>query len=115
MVGKRLEQLRKSRGMSQRELAALLGVTNYTVSAYENDRSEPADEIKVRLARLFDVSLDYLMGLVDQSLSLSREQHSLLFPPAMNASQREFLIELLTNWEAGIGEASTAGTGQALG
>ena len=115
MVGKRLEQLRKSRGMSQRELAALLGVTNYTVSAYENDRSEPADEIKVRLARLFDVSLDYLMGLVDQPLSLSREQHSLLVPPAMNASQREFLIELLTNWEAGIGEASTAGTGQALG
>ena len=56
VVGKRLEQLRKSRGMSQRELAALLGVTNYTVSAYENDRSEPADEIKVRLARLFGVT-----------------------------------------------------------
>ena len=115
MIGKRLEGLRKARGMSQRELAAILGVTNYTISAYENDRSEPADEIKIQLARLFDVSLDYLMGLVDQPLSLSREEHSLLFPPAMNQSQREFLIELLTNWEAGIGAASTAGAGQALG
>ncbi len=113
MIGKRLEELRKARGMSQRELASILGVTHYTISAYENNRSEPADEIKVQLARLFDVSLDYLVGLVDQPLSLSREEQSLLFPPSMTQSQREFVIELLSNWEAGAGQASTAGAGQA--
>lgn len=115
MVGKRLEALRKGRGMSQRELASILGVTNYTVSAYENGRSEPADEIKVHLARLFDVSLDYLLGLVDQPLSLSREEKTLLFPSGMTASQREFVIELLSNWEAGAGEASAARPGSAPG
>ena len=115
MIGKRLEMLRKERKMSQRELAAILGVTNYTVSAYENDRSEPADEIKVQLARLFDVSLDYLMGLVDQPLSLSREEQTLLFPSSMTASQREFVIKLLSNWEAGAGEASTGRAGLASG
>ncbi len=114
MIGKRLEMLRKERKMSQRELAAILGVTNYTVSAYENDRSEPA-EIKVQLARLFDVSLDYLMGLVDQPLSLSREEQTLLFPSSMTASQREFVIKLLSNWEAGAGEASTVRAGLASG
>ena len=113
MIGKRLESLRKARGMSQRELAAILGVTHYTISAYENNRSEPADEIKAQLAKLFDVSLDYLVGLVDQPLSLSREEHSLLFPPSMTSSQREFVIKLLSNWEAGAGDASTAGAGQA--
>jgi len=115
VIGKRLEQLRKDRGMSQRELAAILGVTNYTVSAYENGRSEPADEIKVQLARLFNVSLDYLMGLVDQPLSLSREEESFLFPPSMTASQREFVIKLFSNWETGAGEASTARAGRASG
>ena len=113
MIGKRLEMLRKERKMSQRELAAILGVTNYTVSAYENDRSEPADEIKVQLARLFDVSLDYLMGLVDQPLSLSREEQTLLFPSSMTASQREFVIKLLSNWEAGAGEACFPSAGAA--
>ena len=114
VIGKRLEILRKNRGMSQRELAAILGVTNYTVSAYENDRSEPADETKVQLARLFDVSLEYLMGLVDQPLSLSREEQTLLFPASMTPTQREFLTELLMKWEAGADAASTARAG-ALG
>ena len=108
MIGKRLETLRKGRGMSQRELAAILGVTNYTISAYENDRSEPGDDIKIQLAKLFDISLDYLMGLVDQPLSLSREEQFLLFPPSMTPTQREFLVELLLKWEAGTDAASTA-------
>lgn len=115
MIGKRLEDLRKSRGMSQRDLADFLGVSNYTISAYENERSEPGDEMKVRIARLFDVSMDYLLGLVDQPLSLSREEKTLLFPPAMTKSQREFLIELLTHWEAGAGTASTPRPGRAPG
>lgn len=111
MIGKRLEAIRKGRGMCQRELAAILGVTNYTISAYENDRSEPADEIKVQLAKLFDVSMDYLLGLVDQPLSLSREEQTLLFPASMTPSQREFVIELLMKWEAGADAASTARVG----
>lgn len=111
VVGKRLEALRKARGMSQRELADILGVTNYTISAYENDRSEPGDEMKIQLARLFDVSMDYLLGLVNQPLSLSREEQTLLFPASMSPSQREFVAELLMKWEAGADEASTARTG----
>ena len=113
MDGKRLEGLRKARGMSQRQLAAVLGVTHYTISAYENGRSEPGDDIKVRLARLFDVSMDYLLGIVDQPLSLSREEQTLLLPSSMDSSQREFVIRLLSNWEAGAGDASTAGPGGA--
>ena len=111
VIGKRLEAIQKGRGMSQRELAAILGVTNYTISAYENDRSEPGDEIKVQLARIFDVSMDYLLGLVDQPLSLSREEQTLLFPSSMTPTQREFLAELLMKWEAGADAASTVRTG----
>jgi len=97
--------------MSQRELAALLGVTKYTVSAYENDRSEPGDDVKVQLAKIFDVSVDYLLGLVNQPLSLSREEQTLVFPASMTPSQREFVAELLMNWEAGADAASTARIG----
>ena len=111
MMGERLVALRRARKMSQRELAALLGVSSYTISAYENDRSEPSDDIKLRLARVFDISLDYLMGLVDQPISLSREERSYVFPASMSRSQREFVIELLSSWEAGAGPASTAGRG----
>ena len=45
MIGKRLEMLRKERKMSQRELAAILGVTNYTVSAYEIGRASCRERV----------------------------------------------------------------------
>ena len=69
MIGERLQELRKDHGMSQMELAQKLHVSFHTISSYERDRSIPNDEIKLKIARLFDVSLDFLLGLIDTPVS----------------------------------------------
>ena len=73
LVGARLAELRKERGMTQRELSKLLSVSVTTISGYENDQNNPNDEIKVHIARIFNVSLDYLLGVVDEEVLISRE------------------------------------------
>ena len=61
MFGTRIAMLRKSRGMSQLELAKQLGVSASAVGMYEQGRREPPCQIIVALARLFDVSADFLL------------------------------------------------------
>lgn len=63
MLGIRINELRKCRSWSQVELASRLGITKQTVSNWENDNIQPSIEMLVRLARLFDVTTDYLLGL----------------------------------------------------
>lgn len=89
MIGERLQELRKDRGMSQMELAQKLHVSFHTVSSYERDRSMPSDEIKLKIARLFDVSLDFLLGLIDIPLSYNREPNCLTLPKDFSDQETE--------------------------
>ena len=61
--GLRLKKLRKKRKLTQRQLADKLGLTRSTVCSYENNTITPPTEIVKRLAVIFDVSADYLLGL----------------------------------------------------
>jgi transcriptional regulator with XRE-family HTH domain len=63
MIGQRLIDLRKSRGLTQRELSALLFVNYRTYSGYERNESEASDDFKIRLADFHNVSVDYLLGV----------------------------------------------------
>lgn len=63
MLGMRIQELRGSFGWSQVELAKRLGVVKQTVSNWENENIQPSIEMLVRLARLFHVTTDYLLGL----------------------------------------------------
>ena len=62
MLGKRINELRKSSGMTQEELGKKLGVIKQTVSSWENDSSEPNHVATIALAKLFGVTTDYLLG-----------------------------------------------------
>jgi transcriptional regulator with XRE-family HTH domain len=70
--GKRLKKLRNERGLTQKELSKVLSVTSETLSKYELNKSSPSDPIKVAIAQFFDISLDYLLGVVDEPFSLDR-------------------------------------------
>ena len=63
MLGTRIQELRGSIGWSQVELAKRLGVAKQTVSNWENENIQPSIEMLVRLARMFNVTTDYLLGL----------------------------------------------------
>ncbi len=89
MIGERLQELRKDHGLSQEQLAQILGVSHYTVSSYECNRSDPDDKSKIILARLFDVSVDYMLGLIDEPFSYQRDQSILYLPKELTAEDKK--------------------------
>lgn len=65
MVGNlsaKLKQLRLNKHLRQDQVAALVGVNKSAVSAWENDLRQPSYTALVRLATLYRVSTDYLLG-----------------------------------------------------
>jgi transcriptional regulator with XRE-family HTH domain len=61
--GGRLRELRIEKGISQEELAKTLGVKPQTVSRWEKDFREPDHYYTVEIAKYFNVTTDYLLGL----------------------------------------------------
>ncbi|WP_019534280.1 helix-turn-helix domain-containing protein [Paenibacillus ginsengihumi] len=60
--GERIARLREKHSMTQEDLANRLGITRASLSHYENNRREPDYDTTVKIANLFNVSIDYLMG-----------------------------------------------------
>lgn len=63
MLSQRINELRLTNGWSQVQLAKKLNVTKQTVSNWENDNIQPSIDMLVRLAKTFNVTTDYLLGL----------------------------------------------------
>ena len=63
MLGKRINELRLAFGWSQVQLAEKLNVSKQTVSNWENENIQPSVEMLMRTAKLFRVSVDYLLGI----------------------------------------------------
>ena len=61
--GLRLKELREAKQLSQQEVAERLNVGRSTVSGYERNIITPSVEQLVRMAVLYNASLDYMMGL----------------------------------------------------
>lgn len=60
-LGERISNLRKSKKMTQQDLANKIYVTDKTVSSWESNRTEPGLEIIVKLSEIFDCSIGYLI------------------------------------------------------
>lgn len=80
MFGELLRELRKDHGMTQAELARELSFAPMTISSYERGCSVPDDATKVKIAKIFDVSLDYLLGLIRDPLPYERDEHMVPCP-----------------------------------
>lgn len=61
----RIFELRKERGISQREAAKIFGVSQGTFNNWENSNTQPSIEQLISIARFFEVSVDYLIGNAD--------------------------------------------------
>ncbi len=63
VIGERLARLRKERGITQVEMAELLGVSQPNVSDYERGELRLHGELLVKLAAILKVSADEILGL----------------------------------------------------
>ena len=64
-LSERMVELRKNRGITQKQLALALGLSELAIQNYESERRRPAHEVMVDIAKYFNVSIDYLVGRTD--------------------------------------------------
>ncbi|MBE7069419.1 MAG: helix-turn-helix transcriptional regulator [Ruminococcaceae bacterium] len=60
-IGDRIQNLRKTKGMSQEELADAIGVSRQAVSKWESEQAAPDLEKVIIMSDLFEVTTDYLL------------------------------------------------------
>lgn len=65
IVAERLKFLRSERNIGQNTLAKDLGLSNASISYWENAKQEPSAQAVYKLAAYFGVSADYILGLSD--------------------------------------------------
>ena len=63
LFAKRLREAREHTGLLQRQVSALVGKTEHAYGFYETGRIEPALDVLVTLAKIYHVSVDWLLGL----------------------------------------------------
>lgn len=95
MPKNRIEKLRKSKKLSQSDLANQVGVTRQAISAYETGKRVPKDNIFNKMADFFDVSVPYLMGYSDEEIKSLKESANVfpkLNPDNLSASDISNII-----------------------
>lgn len=62
----RLKELRKSNGLTQKQLAEKVGYEPDTIGKWEREDRDPSSRNLIKLADLFNVSIDYLLERSDK-------------------------------------------------
>ena len=68
MDGKIIKELREYQNISQPELAKKIGVSNGTISFWENNINEPKASYIEKLSEIFQVTTDYLLGRTSDNI-----------------------------------------------
>ena len=92
--GSRLLQARKKTGMSQEELAKVLGTKGPAIGRYERDEMKLSIEAAAKMAQILDVSLDWLVGHTDLELDKKMIQR-IQQVTKMEAKDREHVFAML--------------------
>lgn len=89
-IGDRLRDIRKDNKFTQAELGELIGTSRATINSWEMGIALPSTQFIIRLARLYRVSTDYLLGL---------ETSELVDITHLKKSDKEIIYGLLKRFE----------------
>lgn len=70
-IGERLQQLREEKGWTQQNVADELDVSQQTIQNYEVNKRKPKLSTIHKLANLFEVSMEYLIGTTDNRTAIA--------------------------------------------
>lgn len=92
-LGMKLKTLREEKGWSLEQAARKVGnITKQSISAFEKGESTPKVETLIRIARAYNVSLDYLLG---DAISAQEEDDAEILPgPALPGDWRQIALAL---------------------
>lgn len=101
-VGDKIAELRNRRGLSQYQLAKMLNVATSTLGMYETNKRKPNVEMLEKIADVFDVTTDYLLGrdkadTKNPQNDLSRNQKLVAYSidPDISDEERQDIINLV--------------------
>ena len=95
MLGERLAELRKLNDDTQQTLADKLGISVWSIRAWEQGKSYPFSNVLLAICKLYGTSADYLLGLTDIDPSdEARKQRQRLTEEEQNEMHRyeEYLL-----------------------
>lgn len=75
MKFQRIKDLREDNDWTQQYIADLLYINRSTYSAYENGANAVPIEVLINLAKLYNTSVDYLLGLTDETKPYPKGQY----------------------------------------
>lgn len=79
--GERIRHLRNNANLTQEKFGEIFNVKKNTVSQWESEVSEPDDEMKKKICKHFNVTLDWLLGLSDIKNPMVHEETKLNIDP----------------------------------
>ena len=88
---------RQSKKLKQSAVAAELDVTAATVSRYESGDMQPDNNTLIKLADLFDCSIDYLLGRGANAIALSDDEIKLIKKYRQLDADGKNLIQVMIN------------------
>ena len=62
-MSNRLKQLREEEGLSQKQLAAMLNMSQTGYSKYETGENDIPTKVLIQLAKIYNTSIDYILGV----------------------------------------------------
>lgn len=74
MLGEKMKLIRNYNGYSQRQIAEILKIERSTYASYETGRNRPDIFAVQRFAKIFNVSVDYILSLDDINIYRLRDQ-----------------------------------------
>lgn len=99
-----LKSLRTSKGVSQQQLADIIGVSQQSINKYENHNVEPDIATLIRIADFFQTSVDFLIGHTEisrrieqtSSFDLNKEEAAVVQSfRSLNQKQKACVIQVL--------------------
>ncbi|MCY8409017.1 helix-turn-helix domain-containing protein [Bacillus haynesii] len=89
MFNKKLIALRKSKKLTQEEMASKIGVHRGTYANYERGNRQPDYETLIKIADFFEVSIDYLLRKETQEKIINEEAKKILNDPKTFIAARD--------------------------
>ncbi len=91
----KIKELREKKGISQKELADYLNITQVQISKYELGKNEPDLNTTKKIAEYFNVTIDYLLGTSEENIILITKNDLETLKDSANKINK--IVEKLTN------------------
>lgn len=91
----KLKQLRTEKRLTQPELAKIIGYSNSIISDWENNKAKPTSTAIITLAKFFNVTTDYLLGLENEDgtkIKTTEEQQIQLVARSKENKVKQFIL-----------------------